>query len=134
MRRFRRLTALVLSTVLLQLTLGGLGMGCGDHGRGSEMAASGPARHHMAGMPQEPGGAGARPCHEQRGGEHDAGSPCQMPGTQGACVSMTTCAAPMLAAAATHTTLTADRVPVRASVETLLVGSPAAPELPPPRA
>lgn len=138
----RRLTAVLMSLLLFQVTLAGSGASCGEHGTDSASASiampAGSPHGSMAGMAAgmtmsasgqtvvgtAGGDMGMPPCH----------LPCA-PGGPGGCVSMATCAGPALTSTQGNT---ASSGAASAPLVRFALATPpsrgAAPDTPPPRA
>jgi hypothetical protein len=127
MQAFRRLTAIVLNVLLIQVSLVGYGATCAKPGNAMGSGTSAPMA--MTHVPDVSPGA-ERACAEAA-----TGSGCSLPCTPEGCAAMTACVAPALPARATASG-------VVASPSDRPWGDPALgrwglrppPELPPPRA
>ena len=126
MLRLRRLTALVLNLLLIQVSLAGYGQTCGERGNSVGQATNTSALAH-AGLVS----------HEAERTRCDSATEetCPRPRTPNGCAARTACVAPALPArviVATSETPTGD--PLWADTALMRQGPRPAPDLPPPRA
>ena len=139
MRRLRRATALLVSFLFAQLTLGGTGARCGAlgsvAGRTDAPASAAHATMDMgSAAPSDEAAASAGDCSDCEVPSDRA--PCGPPWSPGApCMQMTSCTAPMVVVGL-GSTLEPSRgsAQMSAAAASMPSGPPSAPEPPPPRA
>ena len=126
MLRLRRLTALVVNVLLIQVNLAGYGRTCVQGGNSASQATN---MATMAHAPNVPGEA------ESARDDCAAEQACPHPWIPEGCAAATACVAPALPASVIVTSAdTPARDPVRAGTALMWQGPPSAPDLPPPRA
>jgi len=126
MLRLRRLTALVLNLLLIQVSLAGDGRTCVERGNPVGEATSTTAVAHVSHVSDE----AERPCRDAA-----TDQTCPRPWTPDECAAQTACAAPALLAGVTPATgETPPGDPLWADAALMRQGPRPAPDLPPPRA
>ena len=145
MHRLRRVTALLVSLLLVQLTLvgtGGFESRCAAHEAEAAMQGASAGASHAAvaddGMPPADNAAATSGDEEQCSECHSAADhvPCSVPSAPGSCAQMTSCAAAIVLdlGPAPESVATWSSAQVVVAPDALLPGPAPAPEPPPPRA
>lgn len=126
MLRLRRLTALVLNVLLIQVSVAGYGRTCAEGGNSVGEATSTTAVAHASHVSDE----AERPCSDAA-----TDQTCPRPWTPGGCAARTACAAPaLLSGVIVATAETPPGDPLWADAARMRQGPRPAPDLPPPRA